>query len=112
MTPQEKNVFGKLFTKTELGTHKIDLALVDDVNQKLKTGNTLYDASLKSIRETNSGILNNCIRNYTECIKLADDVINRAKELGLDAKDMIESKNIAIKNLKESESIKNKLSGI
>ena len=33
MTPQEKNVFGKLFTKTELGTHKIDLALVDDIKK-------------------------------------------------------------------------------
>ena len=33
MTPQEKNVFGKLFTKTELGTHKVDLALVDDIKK-------------------------------------------------------------------------------
>ena len=35
MTPQEKNVFGKLFTKTELGTHKIDLAAIDDINKIL-----------------------------------------------------------------------------
>ena len=33
MTPQEKNVFGKLFAKTELGTHKIDLALIDDIDK-------------------------------------------------------------------------------
>jgi hypothetical protein len=26
MTPQEKNVFGKLFTKTELASQKVDLA--------------------------------------------------------------------------------------
>ena len=33
MTPQEKNVFGKLFTKTELASHKVDLALVDDIKK-------------------------------------------------------------------------------
>lgn len=33
MTPQEKNVFGKLFAKTELGTHKVDLGLVDDIKK-------------------------------------------------------------------------------
>jgi hypothetical protein len=33
MTPQEKNVFGKLFTKTELATQKVDLALNDDVQK-------------------------------------------------------------------------------
>ena len=31
MTPQEKNVFGKLFTKTELGKHEIELGLLDDI---------------------------------------------------------------------------------
>ena len=33
MTPQEKNVFGKLFTKTELGSHKIELGLIQDLNK-------------------------------------------------------------------------------
>ena len=108
----EKLVNNALFGKTELATQKVELALTDAVDEKLKTANTLYDASLKNIRETNSGVLNNCIRNYTECIKLADEVINKAKELGLDAKEMVDSKNIAIKNLKDSESIKNKISNI
>ena len=33
MTPQEKNVFGKLFAKTELGTHKIELAKLDEIEK-------------------------------------------------------------------------------
>jgi hypothetical protein len=111
MTPEALKILNK-FQKTELTAQKVELALIDDVNEKLNTGNKLYDASLKSIREINSGILNNCIRNYTESIKLADEVINKAKELGLEAKGIIESKNIAVKNLKESENIKNKLSNI
>ena len=39
MTPQEKNVFGKLFAKTELATQKIDLSSIkileeDDLRMK------------------------------------------------------------------------------
>ncbi len=33
MTPQEKSVFSKLFAKTELASHKVELALVDDVKK-------------------------------------------------------------------------------
>jgi hypothetical protein len=36
MTPQEKNVFGKLFPKTELGTHKVELGLTQDIVSVLK----------------------------------------------------------------------------
>jgi hypothetical protein len=36
MTPQEKNVFGKLFTKTELGTHEIELADFADIKTQLQ----------------------------------------------------------------------------
>ena len=109
MTPQEKNVFGKLSTKTELGSHKVDLGLLQEADQKLKTGNDLYDFSLKSLRELNSGKLNTAISTYTECIKIADSVISKAKELGIDVKDVSETKDIALKYLKECQNIKNKL---
>ena len=36
MTPQEKNVFGKLFTKTELASQKIELGLTQDIVAVLK----------------------------------------------------------------------------
>jgi hypothetical protein len=36
MTPQEKNVFGKLFPKTELGSQKIELGLTQDIVSVLK----------------------------------------------------------------------------
>ena len=36
MTPQEKNVFGKLFAKTELASKKIELGLTQDIVAVLK----------------------------------------------------------------------------
>lgn len=36
MTPQEKNVFGKLSTKTELGSQKVELALADDIKAEIQ----------------------------------------------------------------------------
>jgi hypothetical protein len=36
MTPQEKNVFGKLFAKTELASQKIELGLTQDIVAVLK----------------------------------------------------------------------------
>jgi hypothetical protein len=35
MTPQEKNVFSKLFAKTELASQKVELGLIDDLNKAL-----------------------------------------------------------------------------
>ena len=35
MTPQEKNVFGKLFTKTELGSHNVKLGLLQDTEKAI-----------------------------------------------------------------------------
>jgi hypothetical protein len=36
MTPQEKNVFSKLFTKTELASQKVELGLTQDIVAVLK----------------------------------------------------------------------------
>jgi hypothetical protein len=36
MTPQEKNVFGKLFAKTELASQKVELGLTQDIVSVLK----------------------------------------------------------------------------
>jgi hypothetical protein len=37
MTPQEKQVFSKLFPKTELGTHEIELAVGDEESNKIES---------------------------------------------------------------------------
>jgi len=54
MTPQEKNVFGKLFTKTELGTHKIDLGLTQDIVAVLKQISSEMINAEKSVNNLSS----------------------------------------------------------
>ena len=49
MTPQEKNVFGKLFTKTELESHKVDLAIQDKLNVELNNYSKLISKSNKEL---------------------------------------------------------------
>ena len=76
MTPQEKNVFGKLFTKTELGTHKIDLALTDDLKKN--------NAELKKYINELTAAKQTYIVQYAACEELVDKFKKTADELGLD----------------------------
>jgi hypothetical protein len=86
MTPQEKKVFGKLFTKTELGTHKVDLSIIDDFN---KLGNSYFIQSGKF--ETQVQKIESAIKSMqTEFIsleKLVSEITteyNKAKRLSID----------------------------
>lgn len=93
MTPQEKNVFSKLFTKTELGKHEIELALVDDLKKGIAEGKK-QEANLYSDFKT---ALNSVIGKARE-IEVKYNVLlsnineplfqseKQAKELGLDFK--------------------------
>ena len=86
MTPQEKNVFGKLFTKTELGTHKIDLALVDDLKNELKA---LFDNGSKKANELSS-IASSLQSGKTVAFQISEKAkkaVLMAKELGLPTTD-------------------------
>ena len=79
MTPQEKNVFGKLSTKTELGSHKVELALIDEIkNDVNKNAISMQDDIIK-------------IANFYQqkaifartTIKKIDSALTAAKELGI-----------------------------
>ena len=66
MTPQEKNVFGKLFTKTKLTTQKIDLSIIDDLQN---ASNLLNSRRLE---------LNDFVSSY---VKSKNDANNKKTEL-------------------------------
>ena len=53
MTPQEKNVFGKLSTKTELNSQRIELARisVDEIKKSYETVQTARNESTASLRK-------------------------------------------------------------
>lgn len=53
MTPQEKNVFGKLFTKTELNSQRIELARisVDEIRKSYEAVQTARNESTASLRK-------------------------------------------------------------
>ena len=108
MTPQEKNVFGKLFAKTELGTHKIDLALVDEFKTTIsalgselsiqkdvysKTVKIFSDLSIllnnkKDREKTNDSVLVAANRKFDIATALVSKANKAASELGLNAKEI------------------------
>ena len=76
MTPQEKNVFSKLFAKTELASHKVDLALTDDLKKN--------NAELKKYINELTVAKQTYIVQYAACEELVDKFKRTADELGLD----------------------------
>jgi hypothetical protein len=106
MTPQEKNVFGKLFAKTELRTQKVELAISDDMaklsseadaqlarlkadNQNLRT----IDKNIADIKKLGETELAKAVKNIVSTevtMKKITDILGKAeksaKELGIDVK--------------------------
>ena len=87
MTPQEKNVFGKLFTKTELGSHKIELGLIQDLNKEadkiaLKTKEIKTEGQRISKEMFNFRDMYNV--DATRLINLIANYKKMSKELGVD----------------------------
>jgi hypothetical protein len=89
MTPQEKNVFGKLFPKTELASHKVELALADD----LKAGTTFLQAATDAVKKSITNYETSYKAMQTESngaksvlntqMKLINNIEAKAKELGI-----------------------------
>ena len=96
----------------QVKTVSIKLALIDEASNTLKTANNLLDLAYKEIREINSGRITNAIKNFEDCIKLSDSILSKVKELGISSKETEDIKSVALKNLKEAQNIKSKISGL
>ena len=83
MTPQEKNVFSKLFTKTELGKHEIELALTDDFKTIFDKSNNEQESIgqnlIKALSKAETDYKQN-LQNLQNAKKIGDDLSSKAKD--------------------------------
>ncbi len=106
MTPELKKIGNKLF-KTELGSHKVDLALVDDIDKFFKDAlnfKSQYKGSSEKLIQSVQNAKRD-IQNYRDTLidsgKLITDLKNKSKELGLELpKDIISKQEIIDKEVK------------
>ena len=94
MTPQEKNVFGKLFTKTELGTHKIELANFADIKTQLQKAEDNHKVVLdfankifamkQEAKKVTPKAIEMLDRIQRELLSDKTNFIAKAKDLGID----------------------------
>jgi hypothetical protein len=110
MTPQEKNVFRKLFTKTELGTHKIDLAVTDDIKKLINEANNLKNqyngaaaAAVNNLKEAKR-LAGNWRDNLSQANNLIINLTQKANELGIDLpKEVLNYKEVVTKGVKDAD---------
>ena len=90
MTPQEKNVFGKLFTKTELGKHEVELGLLDDIKSDFnfvdKDFGNVYDGFYNDIESAKNkqSLIKNDLPKLDAIEKSIVQANQKLKDLGLD----------------------------
>ena len=119
MTPQEKNVFNKLF-KTELGTHKVELGVVQDAEKAITeyfkstdTANSKIKGAIASLREADTFVKQSIDRSNI-LLKLKSEIEKQAKDLGIDVNNIQSYKdlNIALSDSKEYKSYSDKLNKV
>lgn len=110
MTPQEKNVFGKLFTKTELGKHEIELAVTDDIKKLITEANNLKNqyngaatAAVNNLKEAKR-LAGNWRDNLSQANSLIINLTQKANELGIDIpKEVLDYKELTVKGSKDAD---------
>jgi|TARA_R110000765_G_scaffold144801_5_gene246882 hypothetical protein len=83
MNDKDLNIaLGKLFNGIELDTHKVELALIDDVNSALDKADRMYgniqDGLIRSQKEAKSAA-----KEYKIALKDAEKALKKIKELGV-----------------------------
>jgi hypothetical protein len=90
MNPEVKKIGNKLFDKVELGSHKVELALIDDLTKSLNKSKASYkefnDSFQKFVDFRRLVILEGeqYSKDANEMITLYENAAKQAKELGLD----------------------------
>ena len=87
MTPQEKNVFGKLFAKTELASQKVDLANLQSVVKLEDNAFKLKEKALGSVKKV-SELIATVKANTASASKAFELVINEVDALEIQAKEL------------------------
>lgn len=103
MTPQEKNVFGKLFTKTELAKHEIELADFADIKTQLQKAqdnhNLVLDFANKvfALQQEAKRVTPKAIemldRIQRELLSDKTNFVTKANDLGIDVSKLPQPKN-------------------
>lgn len=120
MTPQEKSVFGKLFTKTELGSHNVKLGVLQDTEKAITeyfnstdTANSKIKGAIASLREAEN-FVKKSVEKSNILLKLKSEIEKQAKDLGIDVNNIQSYKdlNIALSDSKEYKSYGDKLNKV
>jgi hypothetical protein len=104
-----KNVGNKLF-KTELESHKVDLALTDDIKKLISEANNLknqYDgaamAAVNNLKEAKR-LAGNWRDNLSQANNLIISLTQKANELGVDIpKEVLNYKELVTKGAKDAD---------
>ena len=86
MTPQEKNVFGKLFTKTKLGTPKVELGAVQDFDKMTNDffkKSQVFESSVQKVEQSIKGMQGSFIELQKKSSEL-DAMYQKLKKQALD----------------------------
>lgn len=119
MTPQEKQVFNKLF-KTELGSQRVELGVVQDAEKAITeyfnstdTANSKIKGAIASLREADTFVKQSIDRSNI-LLKLKSEIEKQAKDLGIDVNNIQSYKdlNIALSDSKEYKSYSDKLNKV
>lgn len=83
MTPEVKKILGKF----ELGSQKVDLALTDDFKSIFDKSNNEQESIgqnlIKSLSKAETDYKQN-LQNLQNAKKIGDDLLSKAKDLGID----------------------------
>ena len=122
MTPELKKIGNKLF-KTELGSYKVELGLIQDIDSSMGNAVKVFQKSFELLQNAKKALsdakteYNLTIGKYNESLKLAENTLSKVKELGLDVpekqlqdkinniKNQIKSAELSIKNINSAMSI-------